>query len=347
MFPGIAVTESLKEMDPRGEVLFIGSDRGLEREILLREGIPQEVLSVGRIKGEGWGERLRTVIKLPQAVIQARKILMRFLPDVVLGIGGYSSGPVILAAWIAKIPRAILEPNTIPGFTNRILGRFVHLVFIAFPEGLRFFPKKKVRMTGTPVRKKLSPRKIVPEGGRPFIVLVIGGSQGATALNRAMVGLLTQLEKSERKFRIIHQTGGNDLGWVREAYASTRIPHEVRAFIEDMSLAYRDADLMICRAGASTLAEMIETRTPAILVPYPYAADDHQKYNALSLVRAGGGEMILNQDLEGRLAERILFYDANRAELEKMREKLGRIREEPAAVAVARECLELCNVPKS
>ena len=163
LFPGIAVAEVFKEMNPAGEILFIGSDRGLEREILERVGYRYEPLSVGRIKGEGFGQRMSTLFRLPKSLWQARSLLMGFGPDVVLGIGGYSSGPVILSAVLSKLPRAILEPNAIPGFTNRILARFVHRIFIAFPEAFRFFPKKKTRLTGTPVRKELSeigPRQV-------------------------------------------------------------------------------------------------------------------------------------------------------------------------------------------
>ena len=156
LFPGIAVAEALKGLDPKGEVRFIGSERGLEEEILKKEGFEREVLLVGRIKGEGWMARIKTIFKLPHAFWEARRILMRWMPDLVLGIGGYSSGPVILAAFFSKIRRAILEPNAVPGFTNRVLGRFVDRIFIAFPEAERFFPRKKVRMTGTPVRRELT-----------------------------------------------------------------------------------------------------------------------------------------------------------------------------------------------
>src|SRR5579885_3074824 len=192
LFPGIAVAEVFREMNPAGEVLFIGSERGLEKEILEREGWKQTALSVGRIKGEGFVSRLKTMLRLPASLMQARRILSDFDPDIVYGIGGYSSGPVILAACFMGIPRAILEPNAIPGFTNRVLSRFVNRVFIAFPEAERFFVKTKTRRTGTPVRKTLSAigekraAGVAADPGKPFTVLVLGGSQGALALNRAM-----------------------------------------------------------------------------------------------------------------------------------------------------------------
>lgn len=352
LFPGIAVAEVLKELDPKGEVRFIGSERGLEEEILKKEGLPRESLSVGRIKGEGLMARLKTIVKLPGAFWEAKSLLKRWRPDVVLGIGGYSSGPVVLAAFLSRIPRAILEPNSIPGFTNRILGRFVDRIFIAFPEVERFFPRKKVRMTGTPVRRELTGVGAsaqqswrTPLPSKPFTILVFGGSQGATALNRAVVDLLPTLEKekSGRSLRIVHQTGKTDFESVREAYGRSRLPHSVSPFIEDMSAVYREADLVISRAGASTIAELIETKSPSILVPYPYAADDHQRFNALSIVRAGGAEMMKNDELGQQLGVRILYYEKNREELQKMRGNLGRMRKVPAAEAIARECLELAK----
>lgn len=347
LFPGIAVAEALKEIDPKGEVRFVGSERGIEEEILKREGFPREALAVGRIKGEGWTARFRTVLKLPAAFWAARGILVHWMPDLVLGIGGYSSGPVVLAAFFARIRRAILEPNAIPGFTNRVLGRFVNRIFIAFPETARFFPGRKVRVTGTPVRRELTAigsgrGKQERRDPGSFATLVVGGSQGATALNRAMVDLLPELDRSGRPFRIVHQTGKTDFEWVREAYRRTRIPHTVSPFIADMTSAYREADLVVSRAGASTVAELIETRSPSILVPYPYAADDHQRFNALSVARGGGAEMILNKDLAG-LGEMIFYYEGHRDELRKMRERLGEMRKIPAAEAIARECIALAK----
>jgi len=356
LFPGIAVAEVFKEMNPAGDVLFIGSERGLEKEILEREGLKHEALDVGRIKGEGFAARMKTMLRLPKSLMQARSILNQFQPDVVFGIGGYSSGPVILAACLSGIPRAILEPNAIPGFTNRALSRFVNRIFIAFPEAERFFVKSKTRRTGTPVRKKLSEigeGRVVRAGqalpGAPrqdnfFTVLVFGGSQGATALNRALVDLLPAIEKaraSGKKFRVIHQTGKNDYDEVKAAYDKTKIPHEVMPFFENMDEVYAACDLVVSRAGASTLSELAAAGIPSILVPYPFAADDHQRFNAKSIADAGGAEVILNQELGEKLGERLFFYEANRGELRKMSDHLKKSRGAPAAEAVARELFGL------
>lgn len=355
LFPGIAVAEIFREMNPAGQILFIGSDRGLEKEILEREGLRHVALNVGRIKGEGFLGRAKTLFRLPMSLKQARAILEEFGPDAVFGIGGYSSGPVILAACLRRLPRAIMEPNAIPGFTNRMLSRFVHRIFIAFPEAERFFVKSKTRRTGTPVRKKLSeigekrvganlvfaqgPGRIQdsPLQNKPFTVLVVGGSQGATALNRAVTDLLPRIASSGKKFRIVHQTGKADFEWVREAYAKSKVPHEVMAFIPNMDDVYASADLVISRAGASTVAELVATGSPSILVPYPFAADDHQRFNAKSVADEGGAEVILNQDLGAKLGERLFFYEANRGELVRMSANLKKIQGVPAAEAVTRE----------
>ncbi|HEX5037224.1 MAG TPA: undecaprenyldiphospho-muramoylpentapeptide beta-N-acetylglucosaminyltransferase [bacterium] len=348
LFPGISVARAFKEANPGGDVLFVGSERGLEREILEREGFRQVALNVGRLKGEGWTQRLKTLLSLPGALLQARSILKGFRPDLVFGIGGYSSGPMILAARSRGIPRAVLEPNAIPGYTNRKLAKSVDRIFIAFPKAKEFFPESKVRLTGTPVRAELTEigRAEIPPGppsskGGEFTVLVLGGSQGATAINKAMTAALPKLEASGKALKIIHQTGTKDEAWVKEAYAKSKIPHEVSAFIADMARVYREADLAVSRAGASTCSEILATRTPSILVPYPFAADDHQRFNAASLAESGGAEVIANDELAAKAADRILHYESNRAELADMKRKIGEAQKTPATEAVLRELLKL------
>lgn len=339
LFPGIAVAQVWK-----GETVFVGSDRGLERDILKDHGLPHRALSVGRIKGEGVLQKLKTFAGLPKSFFQARDILREEKPDVVLGIGGYSSGPMILAARSLKIPRAILEPNAIPGFTNKRLAPFAQRVFVAFPEAKQFFSSGKTRVTGTPVRSELhAVGEARKSHGDVFTIAVLGGSQGAQALNRAMVDLLPDLKVAGRKFYVIHQTGGKDETWVREAYAASGIPHQVGAFLRDMTSVYAKADLVVCRAGASTIAELEATRTPAILVPYPFAADDHQRYNAESLAKTGAAEFLDNRELGTKLKNRILALAGDPKALESFSEKLKERRATPAALEVTKECWELCT----
>ncbi|MBI3541268.1 MAG: undecaprenyldiphospho-muramoylpentapeptide beta-N-acetylglucosaminyltransferase [Deltaproteobacteria bacterium] len=349
LFPGIAIAKALKKRSAEHQVSFIGLDRELEKDILKREGFSHQALEIGRIKGEGLKQRFTTFMSLPKAYRQAAALLEEHQPDVVLGIGGYSSGPVILAAMMKRIPRAILEPNAIPGFTNRMLGPFSNRIFVSFPEASRFFSKKKVKWTGTPVRHELTQvgiNRITALNQRSFTILVLGGSQGATAINKAVVALLPAIKESGHMIRFIHQTGERDYEWVRSAYRTSGIAHEVTAFLRDMPVVYKQADLTITRAGASTIAELIETKTPAILVPYPFAADDHQKANAMSLVRTGAAEMILNNELEKNLAERIFYYEGNRDALEKMTQSLKQLGKNPASEAIVEECLKL-NVPNA
>jgi UDP-N-acetylglucosamine--N-acetylmuramyl-(pentapeptide) pyrophosphoryl-undecaprenol N-acetylglucosamine transferase len=343
LFPGISVAQAFLELNPGGAVLFVGSDRGIERTILEKAGFRHVALNVGRIKGEGWAQRLKTFVSLPAALLQARSILKNFRPDVVLGIGGYSSGPMILGARWKGIPSAILEPNAIPGFTNRVLRRFANRIFVAFAKAAEFFPAAKTRLTGTPVRSELTEigRRTTRPESEGFTIAVLGGSQGATAINKAMVAALPALEASGKDFRLIHQTGAGDEAWVREAYAKTKLTHEVTAFAEDMGRIYREADLVVSRAGASTISELLATRTPSILAPYPYAADDHQRFNAESVAASGGAEVIPNAELGERLAGRILHYEAARGELDAMRGRLERAQGTPATEAVLREILKL------
>jgi UDP-N-acetylglucosamine--N-acetylmuramyl-(pentapeptide) pyrophosphoryl-undecaprenol N-acetylglucosamine transferase len=343
LFPGISVAQAFLELNPGGAVLFVGSDRGIEKTILEKAGFRHVALNVGRIKGEGWAQRLKTLASIPAAFLQARSILRSFRPDVVLGIGGYSSGPMILGARWTGIPSAILEPNAIPGFTNRVLRRFANRIFVAFAKAAEFFPAGKTRLTGTPVRSELTEIGRQPREGRrdSFTVAILGGSQGATAVNKAMTAILPRLEASGRPFRLLHQTGAADEGWVRAAYARSKLPHEATAFVEDMGRVYREADLVVSRAGASTISELLATRTPSILVPYPFAADDHQRFNAESMAASGCAEVIPNAELGEKLEGRILHYEAARADLAAMRGRLERAQGTPATEAVLREILKL------
>ncbi len=333
LFPGIALAQLAQASG--WDVSFVGSKRGLEREIIQRYGFPHTGLSVGRLKGESVFAKLKTVAGLPLSFWEAMKILKAARPDVIFGIGGYSSGPMLVAATALSIPRLILEPNSIPGLTNKWLGFFANRVCVMFPETERFFPKEKVIVTGTPVREEISrlERKKPSSEGR-FTIAVIGGSQGARGLNEAVVDALPALEKVGL-FHVIHQTGASDYENVRKSYEGLKnVTSEVKAFVQDMLGLYRQVDLVISRSGASTVAELIEARIPSILVPYPFAADDHQRWNAQSVVRMEGAEMILNAELKGKLVERILFYRDHREALQRMSDCLAKMRAKPATETV-------------
>ncbi|RME55369.1 MAG: undecaprenyldiphospho-muramoylpentapeptide beta-N-acetylglucosaminyltransferase [Deltaproteobacteria bacterium] len=309
LFPGIAVAEAWRQRAPAPEVAFVGTKEGIESRILPDSPFPLYTIEIRGLKGKSAVEKIRNILKIPTSLRASLRLLGRLAPDVVLGVGGYASGPVVLAAWLRRIPCAIQEQNTHPGLTNRILAHFADRIFLAFePEGARF-PAAKCLVTGNPIRRTLlSPpmKERGEEGG--FTLLVFGGSQGARRINEAMIEILPQL--AARGVRIVHQTGRTDYERVERAYRDAGIPARIATvtpFIDRMAEAYAAADLVVCRAGATTIAELTAIGRPAILVPYPHAAYDHQEKNARRLLEKGAARMILDRELTGkRLLDEIL-----------------------------------------
>lgn len=295
LFPGIAVAE---ELAARGhEVRFVGTARGIEAKVCPKEGWPLDLIDVGGLKGGGVLGILKGLARVPRAMLQSFALLRRLKPDLVVGVGGYASGPVVLAAALSGRPTAILEQNSVPGITNRILGRVVRAVFGAFEAAGAHFPRAKYRLVGNPVRRKvreaLSQADAGAGGGG---VLVVGGSQGARAVNELMVGAMQKLRAQGAAPRLVHQTGEADRETVAAAYQAAGLAVDVRAFIDDMAAAYRAADLVVCRAGASTLAELTALGVPSILIPFPFAADDHQTVNARELEQKGAARVLVQRD---------------------------------------------------
>ncbi|MCX8073165.1 MAG: undecaprenyldiphospho-muramoylpentapeptide beta-N-acetylglucosaminyltransferase [Candidatus Binatia bacterium] len=305
LFPGLAVAETWVEKTG-GEVLFIGSIYGLEARVVPLKGYRFEGLAIKGARGRGWRGFGEFALQMPRAFWQARRSLGEFSPGVVVGLGSYGSVPVILAAWSRKIPVILLEQNARPGMANRILGRLAAKVCTAFEETAAFFPAGRSVYTGNPVRRLNVQRARTDAGANEFHLLAFGGSQGARSINRAMVEAVRRLQSHLPALQVTHQTGEADRVWVEQEYAASGARARVCAFIDDMADAYAWADLVVCRAGATTLAELSTVGKPAILVPYPFAADDHQRANAEVWVREGAAEMILDCELSGeRLAERI------------------------------------------
>jgi UDP-N-acetylglucosamine--N-acetylmuramyl-(pentapeptide) pyrophosphoryl-undecaprenol N-acetylglucosamine transferase len=278
LFPGIALAE---EILGRGgnEVLFVGTERGIEARVLPKQGLPLRTIDVSGLKRTGFGGFFRGIGRLPRAWAQSRRILKEWQPDLVVGVGGYSSGPMVMAAYLRGIPTAILEQNSIPGITNRMLGKVTKRAFITFDASRKFFPKKKTVLAGNPIRAKLRAADRKSSG----TLLVVGGSQGAHAINELMMQAAPKL----RGLRIVHQTGESDVEPVTKAYREAGLAADVRAFIDDMAGAYAAADLCVCRAGATTIAELTVLGVPALFIPFPGAADDHQYWNAKALADAG------------------------------------------------------------
>ncbi len=325
LFPAIAIGKELSGRPGGADILFVTGRRKLESEVIARHGFRQTSIEVEGLKGRGWKRGVITAAKLPWSFFQAVSKIREFSPHLVVGVGGYSSGPVCLAAKWMGIPSAIQEQNSFPGLTNRLLSRVVDRVFVAFEESRRHLSCASVLWTGNPVRKDLLEQVKTGKKDEPrFCVLVVGGSQGARAVNEAFVSALEILARKGKAPRVIHQTGETDFPKVMEAYRQSGLQGEVHAFIQDMAWAYGQADLVVSRAGATTLSELTALGKPSILIPYPYAANNHQELNARSIVETGGAEMILQQDLDGeRLAQVVMRYMEDPEALKTMSGKAG------------------------
>jgi UDP-N-acetylglucosamine--N-acetylmuramyl-(pentapeptide) pyrophosphoryl-undecaprenol N-acetylglucosamine transferase len=278
VFPGVAIAEEVRARDPDATVTFVGTARGLEAKVVPELGWPLELVDMSGLKTVGAVAALRGAARLPRAVWQARRLVRRLAPDVVVGVGGYASVPVVVAARLAGVPACVCEQNSIPGLANRMLGRVARQVFVAFADSARFFAANKVAVVGNPVRRDMVRRLLAPAPPRDddrVHVLVCGGSQGAVAVNELAGAALVALS-AERPLAIVHQAGARDAEATAARYAAAGVVAEVHAFITDMASAYLAADLVIGRAGATTVAELAIAGKAAVLVPYPHAADNHQ-----------------------------------------------------------------------
>lgn len=319
VIPALAIANQLKKSYD-AEVLFIGTARGIENRLVPAAGFPLQLVRVGALKNVSLTTRLKTAFDLPRAVWDAGRMLNQFAPDVVIGVGGYASGPAMLAAVVKHIPTLAFEPNVVPGFANRMVARFVTGAAVHFEETAEYF--RHAEVTGVPVRQAFF--EIAPKLGGTPTLLVFGGSQGAHAINDAMIRCLPVLKREAPGIHILHQTGERDYNDALAAYqalqnaageSAQRFKFEVFKFIEDMPAAFARADLVVCRSGASTVAEIAAAGKPAVFVPFPRAADDHQRVNAEVLARHGAAVVVEESKLEGVwLAETIaaLLQDPHR-----------------------------------
>lgn len=342
LFPGIALAEEVLTRHPENEVLFVGTSRGLEATIIPREGYRLELIEVQGLKGKGVFGLFRGLLRVPGALVQAYRLLKREKPQVVIGVGGYASGPVVLMASLMGIFTAVQEQNALPGFTNKVLGRFVDAVFIAFEEARPSFSKRKIHLLGNPIRRALLDNYLkskIPSA--KFTLLITGGSQGAHKLNVRMVEALKELGELAKGFTIIHQTGARDREDFDRQYRELGLDAEVVDFIREMPKAYARADLIVCRAGAATLAEITVARKASILVPFPFATDNHQEVNARSLVDAGASLMFRESELDGRtLADAIRALHDDPEKRLKMERAAGLLGRPEAAREIADVCVE-------
>ncbi|MGE3497971.1 MAG: undecaprenyldiphospho-muramoylpentapeptide beta-N-acetylglucosaminyltransferase [Candidatus Binatia bacterium] len=338
LFPGLAVAEAVAGADARA-VLFIGSAFGIEARVVPQTRFAFQPIPIRGLRGRGWRGAFELALQLPSALVRAWRLLGEFRADVVLGVGGYASFPVVLAAWLRRVPAVLLEQNAHPGLANRVLGRLARRVCTTFAAANAYFPRDRVVVTGNPVRMFAAPPP-VPHNG--FTLLAFGGSQGARRLNTALVDAAPHLRAAISDLRVIHQTGAADRDAIAAAYARLGIAAEVVPFIDDMGGAYHRADLVLCRAGATTLAELMALGKPAILVPYPFAADDHQRANAAVVAEHGAGLMVLDRECTGeRLAAEITALASDRARLQQMSAAARGLAVPDAAARVAATCREV------
>jgi UDP-N-acetylglucosamine--N-acetylmuramyl-(pentapeptide) pyrophosphoryl-undecaprenol N-acetylglucosamine transferase len=343
LFPGIAVARELEARFEDTDILFAVGHRKLESTLLARYGYRTTSIDVEGIKGRGWKKGLGVMVKLPKSIFQSASIIRNFSPVLVLGMGGYSAGPVCLAARYMGIPTAIHEQNSYPGITNRLLSRIVDRVFISFDESRNHFKTPSLFLTGNPIRSELfSDSGKGPDDQREFTVLVVGGSQGAKAINQVFAETLAYMKAQGRKLEVIHQTGNTDYGRVVQDYRNRKLKGELMPFIQDMTTAYNRADLVVSRAGATTIFELAALGKPSILIPYPHATNQHQETNALSLVRAGGAEMIRQSELTAEGLSRVLTkYMDDRSALEEMGKCARKIARTDAAKVIVDKLLEM------
>jgi UDP-N-acetylglucosamine--N-acetylmuramyl-(pentapeptide) pyrophosphoryl-undecaprenol N-acetylglucosamine transferase len=336
IYPGIAVAKEIVRRDPGSTVRFVGTARGLENKLVPQAGFELSLIDSTGLKNVGSIARLRGLLVLPKSFFAAQRLLRSFRPDVVIGAGGYVSGPVVLTAALMKLPTLVMESNALPGWTNRVLARFVDWAAVSFDAALPFFRGKAV-VTGNPVRREFFELPIRQRQAGQLSLLVFGGSQGARAINEAMIAALPFLENVKEQMQITHQTGEADFAKVSSGYIDAGWSERtvVRKYIDNMVDAFAAVDLVICRAGATTTAELIAAGKASVMIPFPLAADDHQRKNAEALANAGAGKMILQQELSGeRLAEEIAALAREPERITAMEQVARKLARGDAAAAV-------------
>lgn len=325
LFPGIAVAREVLSREPGAEIAFVGTARGIESRVVPKEGFALDLIRSAGLKGKSVAARVRGLALLPASARDGWRVISRRHPDLVIGVGGYSSGPVVALAALRRVRTMVLEQNAVPGLTNRLLAKVVDAAAVTYDASLPYFGSKGF-VSGNPVRPEFFAARVResappatrrgPQGAEAR-VLIFGGSQGAHAINVAMVAAAAQLAPHAGRLSITHQTGERDLEFVRNGYRSAGLPARVEPFIYTMDREMTDADVVVCRAGATTLAELTAAGRPAILIPLPTATDDHQRVNAQVLAEAGAAEVLDERELTGEaLAARLLALvdDAPRRE---------------------------------
>ena len=335
VIPALAVARELRR---RGHaVVFVGTERGIEARLVPAEGFALRIIDIGALNRVGIRQKVATLAQLPFTTAGCRVHLRE--ASAVFSMGGYVAGPPVLAALARRVPVVVMEPNAVPGFTNRWIGRFVARALISFPETAGHFPRGRTELTGLPVREEFF--RIAPKArGETLNILITGGSQGSRTLNRAGRAAWALFRERGARTRIVHQTGASDFEELREAFAQAGVEGEIVRFITDMPRAFAEADLVVCRAGAGAVSELAAAGKPSILVPFPFAADDHQSRNAEAMERAGAAKLVRDADFTGEaFVAAALELAAAAGGLEAMGRAAGRLAH-PGAAARAADILE-------
>ncbi|OGL40899.1 MAG: undecaprenyldiphospho-muramoylpentapeptide beta-N-acetylglucosaminyltransferase [Candidatus Schekmanbacteria bacterium RIFCSPHIGHO2_02_FULL_38_11] len=348
IYPGIAIANEIKKRKPDSEILFVGTASGLEARIIPAHGMNLKLIEASGIKEKSLNDMVKGILKIPMGFFQAMKIIFSFRPDIVIGVGGYASGPTVFCAAMLRLPTIILEQNFYPGLTNRILSKVVKRVGVNFESSTQFFKKEKVVVAGNPVRRDInrgSREEALKQWGMKencFTLLVFGGSQGARRINQCVVQALPILEKYSDMLQIVHQTGKNDFGFVKEEYNKNMIRNYVTPYIEEMKNAYAIADLVVCRAGAITLSELSECGKASILIPFPYAANNHQELNARAFADENAALMVLDKELNGEiLSEKIISLITRGNKINELSRNSSKFSKGDAAATLVDACEEL------
>ncbi len=349
LYPGVALAREFERQMPGSEAIFVGTTRGLETKVVPKEGFELITIAARGVMGKGTGGAVQGLAMVPLGVAQCLAVCRKRRPDLAIGVGGYTSPPLILAAFLLGIKRVIVEPNVHPGVANRALSPIANLVFVSFADTAPYFGSAKTRIVGTPIRREFLEAPILPGGGnaeaRGLTVLVLGGSQGARSINRAMVVALPALIAAHPGLRVIHQTGERDYEDVASAYRAIGaggVSAEVVPFLYDMPRVFRQADLIVSRSGATTVAEITACGKPAILIPFPHAVHGHQERNARVLERAGAAQVIVDARLSGDvLANAISALLARPDRLREMERRSKALGQADAAQQVVAACREL------
>ena len=336
IFPALAVAQVLRERGHR--VLFIGTREGMEARLVPEAGYEMEFIRSGALNRVGLRRQLQTAVQLPLGVLMASGILRRFRPRAVFSMGGFVAGPVVLATAASRIPLVVMEPNAVPGFANRKMARYVYRALLGFDATRKWFPPSRSEVTGLPVRPEFF--ALEPKTNGKFTVLITGGSRGSRTLNRASRESWPLFRNRDVPVRIIHQTGASEHEALAQEFKNAGLDGEVVPFIRDMAKAFRQADVIIGRAGAGGVNEIAAAKMASVLIPFPFAADDHQRRNAEVMVEAGAARMVLDKELTGqRLFEEVERLRADPAAIEAMRTRVQQFAK-PGAAQRAADVLE-------